>query len=322
MSEEKNEVVETIDETAAADTLKPSPSKAEMLSTFTSLMAQLGKEDLSKFMNDALAQIGKEAEKTPSATAPGKTGLGQMPMSKLVAKEDVEEMFAGEELSEQFKSKAETIFEAAINARLTVEKTRLEEESKKQIEEAVSAFQNDLTSKVDQYMDYVVEQWVEENRVNLENTLRSEIAEDFIGGLHKLFAESYINVPQEKIDVIGELSAKLDEVQAKLDEQINKNIQLENVINEAEKQATFDEVSEGLVATQVEKFRTLSEGVEFADVESYRKKLEVIKEQYFTKKEKAATNIVTEEVETSEPVAAPVPAHMAQYVTAISRTLK
>ena len=97
---------------------------------------------------------------------------------------------------------------------------------------------------------------------------------------------------------------------------------MENVINEAEKQATFDEVSEGLVATQVEKFRTLSEGVEFADVESYRKKLEVIKEQYFTKKEKAATNIVTEEVETSEPVAAPVPAHMAQYVTAISRTLK
>lgn len=322
MSDQNTEVVEKIDETAAADTLKPSPSKAEMLATFTSLMAQLGKEDLSKFMNDALAQIGKEAEKTPSATAPGQTGLGQMPMPKLVAKEDVEEMFAGETLTEEFKEKTVTIFEAAVNARLTIEKARLEEETEKKIEEAVSLFQNDLSSKVDQYMDYVVETWVKENEIALVNSLRAEIAEDFIGGLHKLFTESYINIPEDKVDVLGELSAKVEEIQAKLDEEINKNLELQNVINEAEKQTTFDEVAEGLVATQVEKFRTLSEGVEFADVESYRKKLHVIKEQYFVKKEKTATNIVTEEAEPVEPVAAPVPAHMAKYVSAISRTLK
>ena len=322
MSDQNTEVVEKIDETAAADTLKPSPSKAEMLATFTSLMAQLGKEDLSKFMNDALAQIGKEAEKTPSATAPGQTGLGQMPMPKLVAKEDVEEMFAGETLTEEFKEKTVTIFEAAVNARLTIEKARLEEETEKKIEEAVSLFQNDLSSKVDQYMDYVVETWVKENEIALVNSLRAEIAEDFIGGLHKLFTESYINIPEDKVDVLGELSAKIEEIQAKLDEEINKNLELQNVINEAEKQTTFDEVAEGLVATQVEKFRTLSEGVEFADVESYRKKLHVIKEQYFVKKEKTATNIVTEEAEPVEPVAAPVPAHMAKYVSAISRTLK
>lgn len=322
MSDQNTEVVEKIDETAAADTLKPSPSKAEMLATFTSLMAQLGKEDLSKFLNDALAQIGKEAEKTPSATAPGQTGLGQMPMPKLVAKEDVEEMFAGETLTEEFKEKTVTIFEAAVNARLTIEKTRLEEETEKKIEEAVASFQNDLTAKVDQYMDYVVETWVKENEIALVNSLRSEIAEEFIGGLHKLFTESYINIPEDKVDVLGELSARIEEIQAKLDEEINKNIELQSVINEAEKQTTFDEVAEGLVATQIEKFRTLSEGVEFADVDAYRKKLQVIKEQYFAKKEKAATNIVTEETEAVEPVAAPVPAHMAKYVSAISRTLK
>lgn len=322
MSDQNTEVVEKIDETAAADTLKPSPSKAEMLATFTSLMAQLGKEDLSKFLNDALAQIGKEAEKTPSATAPGQTGLGQMPMPKLVAKEDVEEMFAGEELTEAFKEKTVTIFEAAINARLTVEMARIEEESQKKIEEAVSAFESDLSTKVDQYMDYVVETWVKENEIALVNSLRAEIAEDFIGGLHKLFSESYITIPEEKVDVLGELSARIEEIQAKLDEEINKNIELQSVINEAEKQTTFDEVAEGLVATQVEKFRTLSEGVEFGDVDAYRKKLQVIKEQYFAKKEKAATNIVTEEAEAVEPVAAPVPAHMAKYVSAISRTLK
>lgn len=326
MSDQKTEVVENLDETVAADTLKPAAapgqSKAEMLATFTSLMSQLGKEDLSKFLNDALAQIGKEAEKTPSATAPGKTGLGQMPMPKLVAKEDVEEMFAGEELTEEFKEKTATIFEAAINARLTVEKARLEEESVKKIEEAVVAFQTDFTTKVDQYMDYVVEQWIKDNELAVVESLRSEIAEDFMEGLHKLFAQSYINIPEDKVDVLGELSAKLEEIQAKLDEQINKNIELSNIINEAEKVTTFDEVAEGLVATQVEKFRTLSEGVDFADVETYRKKLEVIKEQYFNKKEKAATNIVTEETEVSEPVAAPVPAHMAKYVSAISRTIK
>lgn len=322
MSDQNTEVVEKIDETAAADTLKPSPSKAEMLATFTSLMAQLGKEDLSKFLNDALAQIGKEAEKTPSATAPGQTGLGQMPMPKLVAKEDVEEMFAGETLTEEFKEKTVTIFEAAVNARLTIEKARLEEETEKKIEEAVTSFQNDLTAKVDQYMDYVVETWVKENEIALVESLRSEIAEEFIGGLHKLFTESYINIPEDKVDVLGELSARIEEIQAKLDEEINKNIELQNVINEAEKQTTFDEVAEGLVATQIEKFRTLSEGVDFADVDAYRKKLQVIKEQYFAKKEKPATNIVTEETEAVEPVAAPVPAHMAKYVSAISRTLK
>lgn len=322
MSDQNTEVVEKIDETAAADTLKPSPSKAEMLATFTSLMAQLGKEDLSKFLNDALAQIGKEAEKTPSATAPGQTGLGQMPMPKLVAKEDVEEMFAGETLTEEFKEKTVTIFEAAVNARLTIEKARLEEETEKKIEEAVALFQDDLSSKVDQYMDYVVETWVKENEIALVESLRSEIAEEFIGGLHKLFTESYINIPEEKVDVLGELSARIEEIQAKLDEEINKNIELQNVINEAEKQTTFDEVAEGLVATQIEKFRTLSEGVDFADVDAYRKKLQVIKEQYFAKKEKPATNIVTEETEAVEPVAAPVPAHMAKYVSAISRTLK
>lgn len=322
MSDQNTEVVEKIDETAAADTLKPSPSKAEMLATFTSLMAQLGKEDLSKFLNDALAQIGKEAEKTPSATAPGQTGLGQMPMPKLVAKEDVEEMFAGETLTEEFKEKTVTIFEAAVNARLTIEKARLEEETEKKIEEAVASFQNDLTAKVDQYMDYVVETWVKENEIALVESLRSEIAEEFIGGLHKLFTESYINIPEDKVDVLGELSARIEEIQAKLDEEINKNIELQNVINEAEKQTTFDEVAEGLVATQIEKFRTLSEGVDFADVDAYRKKLQVIKEQYFAKKEKPATNIVTEETEAVEPVAAPVPAHMAKYVSAISRTLK
>ena len=312
---------EVVEESAASETLKPNPSKAEMLATFTSLMSQLGKEDLSKLMNDALAQIGKEAEKTPSATAPGKTGMGQMP--KISVKEDVAEMFAGEELSEEFMDKASTLFEAAVSARVTLEKVRIEEEHEAMLTEAVEAIQEETTSKVDQYLDYVVDQWMEENKIAIEKSLRTEIAEDFISKLHDLFTESYISVPEEEVDVLGELGAQIAELEQKLDESLNQNIELRSVINEAEKETAFDEISEGLVATQVEKFRTLAEGIDFTDVESYRKKLGVIKEQYFSNKTKTTSNIVAEEtdepLEDAKPVAL---GEMANYVSAISRTKK
>ena len=321
---ETMEVVEdeAIEESAASDTLKPNPSKAEMLATFTSLMSQLGKEDMSKLMNDALAQIGKEAEKTPSATAPGKTGQGQMPMPKLNVKEDVEEMFAGEELTEEFKDKASTIFEAAVSARVTLEKVRIEEEAEAKLEESVAEVKEEMTSKIDQYLDYVVDTWMEENKIAIEKTLRADIAEEFIGKLHDLFTESYINVPEEQVDVLGELGERISDLEEKLDEQINKNMELLSVINEAEQEAAFDEISEGLVATQVEKFRTLSEGIDFTDIQSYRKKLGVIKEQYFSNKTKTSSNIITEEAEETPEAARPVPADMAPYLSAISRTKK
>lgn len=312
---------EVVEESAASETLKPNPSKAEMLATFTSLMSQLGKEDLSKLMNDALAQIGKEAEKTPSATAPGKTGMGQMP--KISVKEDVAEMFAGEELSEEFMDKASTLFEAAVSARVTLEKVRIEEEHEAKLVEAVEAIQEETTSKVDQYLDYVVDQWMEENKIAIEKSLRTEIAEDFISKLHDLFTESYISVPEAEVDVLGELGAQIAELEEKLNESINQNIELRSVINEAEKETAFDEISEGLVATQIEKFRTLAEGIDFTDVESYRKKLGVIKEQYFSNKTKTTSNIVAEE--TDEPIEEAKPValgEMANYVSAISRTKK
>ena len=305
----------------ASDTLKPNPSKAEMLATFTSLMSQLGKEDLSKFMNDSLAQIGKEADKTPSATAPGKTGMGQMP--KLSVKEDVAEMFAGEELSEEFMDKASTLFEAAVSARVTLEKVRIEEEHEAKLLETVETIQEETASKVDQYLDYVVDQWMEENKIAIEKSLRTEIAEDFISKLHDLFTESYISVPETEVDVLGELGAQIAELEEKLDESMNQNIALRSVINEAEKDTVFDEISEGLVATQIEKFRTLAEGIDFTEVESYRKKLGVIKEQYFSKKTKTTSNIIAEE--TDEPIEEAKPValgEMANYVSAISRNAK
>jgi len=325
---ENLEVQDEIEESAGSDTLKPGAgsSTVEKLATFTSLLAQLKGEDLSHFLNDALAQIGKEAALTPSATAPGgKPALGQMPRATLGAvKEDITAMFAGEDLTEEFKESASTLFEAALTARMNLETVRLEEEFAEKLSEEVEAVKEEMTTKIDQYLDYVVEQWVEDNKLAIESSLRSEIAENFMEGLYNLFAESYINVPEDRIDVLGELQAQMEELQAKLDESINKQIELQTVIDEATQEATFDEVSEGLAATQVEKLRTLAEGIEFSDADTYARKLNIIKDKYFTEGKKVvSTGVVAEEAEElTEETAAPVPAHMAHYAAAISRTVK
>jgi hypothetical protein len=317
----ENEEVEEMDESVASDTLKPGGNtRAEMLATFTSLLSQLGKDDLSHFLNDALKQI--DTGNVPTATAPGKTGLGQMPMAKLGVKEDVEEMFADENLTEEFKERAETIFEAAVHARVVLERTKLEEEFETALAEEVEEVRTEITDKLDQYLDYVVEQWIEENQIAIENSLRTQIAEDFIGGLRNLFAESYITVPEESVDVLGELSAQVEELQARLDEEINAKMDLEALVNEAHKEATFDDVTEGLAATQIEKLRTLVEGIEYSDIETYKKKLDIVKEKYFGEKTSSSTQLIREDTDGALDEAPNVPASMAKYVNAISKTLK
>lgn len=315
-----------MEESAGSDTLKPAAgsSTVEKLATFTSLLSQLKGEDLSHFLNDALAQIGKEAALTPSATAPGQTGLGQMPRATLGAvKEDIAAMFSGEDLTEEFKESASTLFEAALTARMNLETLRLEEEFAEALSEEVEEVKEEMTTKIDQYLDYVVEQWIEENKLAIETSLRAQIAENFMDGLYNLFAESYITVPEDRVDVLGELQAQIEELESKLDESINAQLELQSVIDEATQEATFDEVSEGLAATQVEKLRTLAEGIDFNDVESYAKKLNIIKDKYFNEGKKVvSTGVITEEAQELTEQAAPVPAHMAHYAAAISRSLK
>jgi hypothetical protein len=183
----------------------------------------------------------------------------------------------------------------------------------------------ELSGKLDQYIDYVVEQWMEENEVAIEAKLRTEIAEDFMAGLQNLFAEHYITIPEEKVDVFGELKAEVDDLKSKLNEALDEKIALETIVNEATKEALLDEVTEGLVVTQAEKLRTLAEGIDYADADSFKKKLEIVKEQYFSdKKPAASTGLITEEIDgTDESVnESTIPAGMAKYVEAISKTIK
>lgn len=317
----ETEDLDTIEESMAADTLKPNPTRAEMLATFSSLLAQLKGEDLSHFFNDSIKKLS--VDNVPSATAPGGgPALGQMPAATLGAvKEDVAEVFAGEDLTEEAKEKFATIFEAAVSARVSLEEARLAEEFENQLAEAVEEVKEEMSGKLDQYLDYVLENWIEENKLAIENSIRADVAENFMEGLRNLFVESYINIPEEKVDIVAEMQAQIDELETKLDESINTQMELQSVIDEATRDATFDEVSEGLVATQVEKLRTLAEGLEYSDAESYRKKLEIIKGKYFSEKKETSTGVISEEADSSENVVE-VREDMNHYVKAISRTRK
>jgi hypothetical protein len=247
-----------------------------------------------------------------------------MPMEKLKAvQEDLAALFDGSELSEDFREKATVIFEAAINEKVSGVVASLEEQYEARLSEEVGAIEEALVEKIDSYLDYVVEQWVEENKLAIESGIKAEVVESFMEGLKGLFTEHYVDAPQEKLDILAQTAAEVEELKAKLSASINENIELSKKLESAEADKAFTEVSEGLAATQIEKLRTLAEGIEYAGVASYKKKLGMIKESYFAAKkvESNAQQQLNEEV-------APAPAEkvvdpiMQKYATAISRSVQ
>lgn len=332
-----------LDESVASETLKPGSrtvadpkSKIEAMTSVIGAMHSMRKDDLTKWFTQAMALIGKEADSLPSgasadanaSTVDMKTGKGPKTrdaMPKLNVREDVEEMFDGQELSEEFKDKASTLFEAAVNARLTLEAARLEEQYEARLEEEVTEIAEALEKKLDTYLDYVVENWMKENEVAIESSLRNEIMEEFIDGLKGLFAEHYIDIPEEKIDVVEELAAKVDELEIMLDESITENAELKVMVTESKKADILEEMADDLTMVQAEKFAALAEGIDFdGDIDSYRKKLSYVKETYFSKKSTPTTNIEEETFE-SETITEGVKSYdpdVSRYAQAISRTVK
>ena len=214
---------------------------------------------------------------------------------------DIDAIFADETLSEEFKSKATTVFEARVYDRVAQIQEELETEYAAQLEEAVNEIQKDLTEKVDDYLNYVVEQWMEENAIAIESGLRAELTEEFIAGLRNLFAEHYIDVPAEKVDLVDELASKVEELEGKLDEEIERGMSFAKALVESRKNEVTREVCEGLTTTQVEKIRTLAESVEFSGEDEYKEKLETIRENYFPSGAKKATESqLHEQVEDAE----------------------
>lgn len=232
--------------------------------------------------------------------------------------------FEGEDLSEEFKEKATTIFEAAVNARVEMIKAMLEEESEKKLEAQVSEISKTLSEQIDNYISYVADQWMQENELAIETSLRTEITEEFIEGMKNLFAENYIEIPEDKFNVLEDLANKVEELEHKLNDSINENIELSNSVKDYAKNSIFASVAEGLSVAQREKFATLADGVDFIDETTYEKKLQIVKENYF-KDSIVVSNITESEVEQAEdqPEEKPqVTGPLASYVKAISRSAK
>ena len=195
--------------------------------------------------------------------------------------EDVNALLEGEELSEEFQEKAKTIFEAAINSRVAAIKESLEKDAEAVLAEEIETVKTELNERVDSYLEYVADEWFTENQLAVEQGLKTEMSESFLTGMKSLFEEHYVTIPEEKYDVLESMVEKLDDMESKLNEQIEKNVSLNSRLAESVADGILESVSDGLAATQKEKLASLSESVDFESEESYREKLETLKESYF-----------------------------------------
>ena len=238
--------------------------------------------------------------------------------------EDVNALLGGEDLSEDFKAKAKTIFEAAINAKVAEVKEALEAEYQEKLDEEIETAKESLAERVDSYLEYVADEWFEENQLAVENGLKTEMTESFLEGMKGLFEEHYVQIPEDKYDVLESMVEKLDDMETKLNEQIEKNIGLNRRLAESVADGILESVSDGLATTQKEKLASLAESVEFESETEYREKLETLKESYFSSKPNSPsskTETLSEGVDNSNGVGE-MSNSMNAYLKSLGSTLK
>jgi len=238
--------------------------------------------------------------------------------------EDLTAIFGSNDLSEEFKSQVQTVFEAAVVSKINEELESLEESFNVKLDESTDEIVDTVTEKVDSYLGYVVEEWMQENELAVERGIKAEITEEFIGGLKQLFEDHYIDVPEEKVDVVDSLADRVEDLESKLNESIETNINLSATVKEFQKDEVVSELSDQLTDIESEKLRGLSEGVGFEDVDQYKEALGTIKENYFPRTTQGRAVVVDEEFEVSENGIvdeAPQNASMARYVNTIGRTV-
>ena len=319
VSEEQQEVTEAKFDGAVAD--GSSLGSVEDLGGPT---PQNSKPDDESNKMKTPSQTQATAPKTkPSAASSQKAESAEVEGESLIEVDltaDVEALMMGEDLSEAFKEKATTIFEAAVVSRLNEELERVHEEYAQTLAEELEAIKTDLAEQVDEYLTYAVQQWISSNELAIENGLKAEIAESIVTGLKQVFVENHIEVPDEKVDIVEEMVSELDSMEAKLNQQIEANVELTKTIGAYIKYGIVNEISEGLASTEKEKLAGLAEGVEFEDEESFRNKVEMLKESYFPSKPGAAMETVAED---AQPVVdTDMTDSMSRYVDALRRWTK
>ena len=287
-------------------------------------IAKMKKADIEEMLA-AHAQKLEEAENAESEEELARLESAKQEIEEKIAninvKEDVDALVEGEELSEEFKEKAATIFEAAVKSKIRGEVERIVDETNTQKDTDMETFKEDMTEKVDTYLNYVVEEWTKENELAIERGLKGEIAEDFISGLKQLFEDHYIDVPDEKYDVLEAQSEKIAELEDRLNEEIQKNVEAKEVKDVLVREQVISEVSEDLADTEIDKFTSLVKDVEFSDEESFAEKLNTLKESYFPKVQPSDDNSI-DDVDDSTAQDVDTTDTMKKYMSAISRDHK
>ena len=293
-------------------------TKSEMATKMQEMMKSAKKEQLMAMYNGMQKEMSHK-EETEEDKA--KSEAVESRLKTIDVSEHVEALMTGEgDLSEEFKRKAATVFEAAVKSKVRSEVERMEEDYKTELEENINTTKEELTEKVDTYLNYVVEEWMKENELAIERGLKGEIAEDFISGLKQLFEDHYVDVPDEKYDVLEAQSEKISELEAKLNEAIEGTVQLKKNNASLVKEQVVSEVSSDLADTEIEKFKSLIEDVDYSDEESYREKLGTLKESYFPKNAPVVSETI-DDVDTGTAQDVSSSDSMAAYMTAIGRTV-
>ena len=326
---DEEEVAEEAEEVEEAVSVPK--TKAGMIKALYDQLSAMKKSDLSdsfsKIMGSTLTEEEEEADEDEEEEKPMESKKLKKEDLEIDVKEDIEAIVNGEDLSEDFKTKASTIFEAAVSAKVLSEVNQrideLETSYKKEITDAKEEHLSTVTEKVDGYLNYVTEEWMKENELAVEKGIRSELVEDFMTGLKNLFTEHYIDIPEEKVDLVDDLFEKVEELEQKLDESINTSVDIKKELADYKKAETLREVSEDLADTEKEKLGKLADGIDFEDKSQYSEKLEVIKENYFPKQQ---SETITEELENteeeqtiSESITDPI---MSKYASALTRLNK
>lgn len=328
------------EESAAAETVHPNTRPAELprtkFSTITSVighLAQIEKGDLNKF-DQVLAQIGHEASKLPAgASSEHNKGTLTMHPSHAVSeavKADVDALLeGGEGLSEDFKKQAAVLFETALNAQVQIKEAELQETFDAQLDEKVKELVENMSESVDTFMNYTAQNWLKENQVAIEHSLKIAIYEDLIAGMKKVFEESNIELPTAKVDVVETLAAQVSELETSLSDAIKENADLRAQVNESSRTKVVAELSEGLTTLDSEKFKKFSENVEAEDIEEFTSKLKVIRESNFLKTEKKASTLLAESMEEidetkqdDKPEVVENDPQMRSYLDALRRTIR
>ena len=274
---------------------------------------------------------GLKVEKGKSPARKADKNVSDKPMAPKVStpgqgsvKEDIDAIFGDEDLSEELRDKAETVFEAAVNARVSEYSNELSEAFDLQLAEAKEQMQEEMSEKVDSYLNYVAEEWMKENQVAIESSLKVEIAESFMDGLKGLMEAHNIQLPEDAdSDILQDMTSKVEELEAKIEEETVAKIEVSKQLQEAEQSLIFTETTKDLVETKIEKLRALSEGLDYDSAEDYSNKLNMLKESYFGAKPAVASSVEDEDpIDLDEETKPNLKGGMANYAAAISRTVR